>query len=76
MKPDTDEGRAIRNDFTHVLGAAYQTWGNNFDPVQLQLVVSYEDRNKRRYTTRCNVLFDFFKITANVTCEPPKPVMQ
>jgi len=40
-KPDTDEGKAIRSDFTHVLEAAYETWGRNFDPVRLQLLLSY-----------------------------------
>ncbi len=72
-KPDTDEGKAIRSDFMHVLEAAYETWGRHFDPVQLQLFVGYEDRNKRKYATRCDVVFDRFKTTAKMTCEPPKP---
>jgi len=75
-KPDTDEGKAIRSDFTHVLEAAYETWGRNFDPVRLQLLLSYEDKSKRKYATCCNIVFDRFKTTATVTCEPPKPVAQ
>jgi hypothetical protein len=75
-RPDTDQGRALRNDFMHVLEVAYQTWGRDFDPVQLQLLVTYEDRNGKRYATHCNIVFDRFQETAKVTCEPPHPVKQ
>jgi hypothetical protein len=69
-----DKWKAIKDDFTHVLEAAYQTWGHDFDPVHLALFMDYNDRNGRRYSTVCNIEFDRFKETATVTCEPPKPV--
>jgi hypothetical protein len=69
-----DEWKAIKDDFTHVLEAAYQTYGHDFDPVPLGLCVDYKDRNGRQYATVCNMVFDRFNVTATVTCEPPKPV--
>lgn len=69
-----DEWKAIKDDFTHVLEAAYQTYGHDFDPVPLALFVDYKDRNGRQYATVCNIVFDRFNVTATVTCEPPKSV--
>jgi hypothetical protein len=74
VKPDSDEGKAIEDDFAFVLEATYQTWGHDFDPVRLNLIVRYADRNGRQYQTHCEIEYDAFKKTAKTKCEPPKGV--
>jgi hypothetical protein len=74
VKPDTEEWKAIKDDFAHLLETAYETWGRDFNPVHLQVVVNYADRNGRKYETLCKIEFDRFKTIAKITCEPPRPV--
>jgi hypothetical protein len=72
VKLDSDEGKASKDDFAHVLEATYQTRGHDFDPVRLSLLVHYADRNGRKYETQCEIEYDAFKKTARAKCEPPK----
>jgi hypothetical protein len=72
-----DEWKAIKDDFLHVLEAAYQTYGHDFNLVDVPVSIAYEDRNGRRYTTNCNVSFDRYRTEKTILkCEPPKPVVQ
>lgn len=74
VKPDSDEGKAIKDDFAYVLETTYQTRGHDFDPVRLHLLVRYADRNGGKYQTHCEIEYDAFKKTAKTMCEPPKGV--
>jgi len=74
VKPDSDEGKAIKGDFAYVLEATYQTRGHDFDPVRLHLLVRYADRNGRKYQTHCQIEYDAFQKTAKTKCEPPRGV--
>jgi hypothetical protein len=74
IRPDTDEGNRIKDDFAHVLEATYQTWGHDFDPVRLPLVIHYADRNGSRYQTQCEIEFDAFRKTAKTKFEPPRKI--
>jgi hypothetical protein len=74
VKPDSDEGKAINDDFAYVLEATYQTRGHDFDPVRLHLLVRYADRNGRKYQTHCEIEYDAFQKTAKTKCEPPRGV--
>lgn len=76
IKTESKEWSAIKNDFAHVLECAYQTYGHDFDPIQIQVFVRYSDRAGRNYLTRSDIVFDRFKTTAKVTCEPPIPVIE
>ena len=74
VKPDSDEGKTIKDDFAYALEATYQTRGHDFDPVRLNLLVGYADRNGRKYQTQCEIEYDAFRKTAKTKCEPPKGV--
>jgi len=76
VKPDTEEWKAVKDDFAHVLETAYETWGRDFDPVHLRILVNYADRNGRKYQTVCKIEFDRFKTIARTACEPPRPAMR
>jgi hypothetical protein len=68
----SDEWKDIKDNFMHVMEAVYQAHGHDFAPVQLALLMEYEDKNERRYTVFCNIEFDGFRNKAIVICEPPK----
>jgi hypothetical protein len=74
VKLDSDEGKAIKDDFAYVLEATYQTLGHDFDPVRLNLLVRYADRNGRKYQTHCEIEYDAFKKTTKIKNEPPQAV--